>query len=72
MAHPPGSVRDAIIKFLSQAGKEARVREIRAGISKELGDVPASSVRSYLNLNVATVFERTAHGTYRLKKKEKK
>jgi site-specific DNA-methyltransferase (adenine-specific) len=32
-----------------------------------IGDVPASSVRSYLNLNTPETFERTGRGKYRLR-----
>jgi hypothetical protein len=68
MARPPGTVRDAIVGYLSDGDKDASVSEIREAVSKHLGRVPASSVRSYLNLNVPSVFERTARGRYRLKK----
>lgn len=70
MARPPGTVRDAIRAFLSEAG-EASVAEIRAAVTKNLGNVPASSIRSYLNLNAPAQFERTGRGRYRLKKKLK-
>ena len=62
----PGEVRDAIVKFLSSRG-EASVAEIRQGVSAHLGgEVAASSIRSYLNLNTPTMFERTGRGRYRL------
>jgi site-specific DNA-methyltransferase (adenine-specific) len=67
MARAPGTVRDAILRYLSVEGREASVAEIREAIAAELGTVPASSVRSYLNLNVPDVFERTGRGRYRLK-----
>jgi DNA modification methylase len=70
MARAPGTVRDAILAYLSEAG-EASVGEIRAAVAKKLGDVPASSIRSYLNLNAPDQFERTGRGRYRLKKKLK-
>jgi hypothetical protein len=70
MARAPGTIRDAIVGYLSAADKEASISEIRAAIAKQLGDVSPSSVRSYLNLNVPRTFERTARGTYRLKKKD--
>ena len=41
MKHPPGTVRDAIIAYLS---------EIKNAVESKIGDVPASSVRSYLRL----------------------
>jgi len=72
MARAPGTIRDAIISYLSQAEEnQASVKEISAAVSNMLGDVPASSVRSYLNLNVPEIFERTDRGRYRLKKKLK-
>ncbi len=70
MARSPGTIRDAILAFLSETtGREASVAEIGAAVAKKLGVVPASSIRSYLNLNVPDQFERTARGRYRLKKK---
>jgi site-specific DNA-methyltransferase (adenine-specific) len=69
MARAPGSIRDAIMAYLAERETGASVSEIREGIEKQLGKVPASSVRSYLNLNVPEKFERTSRGSYRLKKK---
>jgi DNA topoisomerase IB len=70
MARAPGTIRDAILAYLSEAAeREASVGEIRAAVAKKLGNVPASSIRSYLNLNVPDLFERTSRGRYRLKKK---
>lgn len=72
MARAPGTIRDAIISYLSQAEEnEASVKDISAAVSNKLGQVSASSVRSYLNLNVPEIFERTDRGRYRLKKKLK-
>jgi len=70
MARAPGTVRDAILGYLSETpAQEASLEEIRAAVTKRLGSVPASSVRSYLNLNVPEIFEHTGRGRYRLKKK---
>jgi DNA modification methylase len=69
MALAPGSIRDAIIAYLSQHDAGASVAQISAAVEKRLGKVAASSVRSYLNLNVPEKFERTGRGSYRLKKK---
>ncbi len=72
MARAPGTIRDAIVAYLSEAvDREGSVREIQAAVAKKLGDVPASSIRSYLNLNVPEQFERIGRGRYRLKKKLK-
>lgn len=62
----PGSVRDAIIEYLDLVGEDRSVGEIRAAVSAKLGDVGATSVRSYLSLNTPQLFERTARGRYRL------
>jgi site-specific DNA-methyltransferase (adenine-specific) len=70
MARAPGTIRDAILSFLSDApGQEASVKDIKAAVAKNLGEVSASSIRSYLNLNVPETFERIGRGRYRLKKK---
>ena len=69
MARAPGSIRDAIVEHLSQVGDDASLQEIRKAVVDRLGEVSSSSVRSYLNLNVPQVFERTGRGRYRLKKK---
>jgi DNA modification methylase len=72
MARAPGTIRDAILAFLSEvAGQEASVQEIHAAVASKIGSVPASSIRSYLNLNVPDQFERIGRGRYRLKKKLK-
>jgi DNA modification methylase len=72
MARAPGTIRDAIISYLSQTeDNEASVKDISAAVSNKLGKISASSVRSYLNLNVPEIFERTDRGRYRLKKKLK-
>ena len=65
----PGQVRDAIVSSL-RSRDEASVSEIRQDVSDQLGgEVPASSVRSYLNLNTPGTFERTGRGRYRLRNK---
>jgi hypothetical protein len=70
MARAPGTVRDAIIEFLSKADS-ASLAEIRAAVARKLGVVAASSIRSYLTLNVPKTFERVGRGNYRLKSKTK-
>lgn len=62
----PGLVRDSIVDFLSAIGGDASTREIMQAVTSRLGDVPSSSVRSYLNLNTPKTFERTGRGRYRL------
>lgn len=63
----PGAVRDAILTYFVKEKREVSVAEISAAVEKTLGGpVPASSVRSYLNLNTPGQFIRTGHGKYRL------
>ena len=62
----PGQVRDAIIAFFQNHRGVASVAEIRKAVEQQLGEVPRSSVRSYLNLN-PKIFERTDRGQYRLR-----
>lgn len=70
MVRAPGTVRDAILGYLSEVtNNEASIGEIRAALTSKLGPIPASSIRSYLNLNVPATFERISRGRYRLKKK---
>lgn len=66
MALAPGVVRDSIISFMSALDRDVTLDEIHGAVTLRLGAVPESSVRSYLNLNVPTVFERTGRGKYRL------
>lgn len=63
----PGEIRDAIVGVLSVWDREASVTEIEEAVSRRLGGVPGSSVRSYLNLNTPDIFERPRRGYYTLK-----
>ena len=65
MSVAPGQVRDSIVAYLSAVGN-ASLEEIYGFVGAELGEVPASSVRSYLNLNTPGRFARTAKGRYSL------
>jgi DNA modification methylase len=67
VTHRPGHIRDSIISYLSALGGDASVAEISQAVATQLGGVSSSSVRSYLNLNVPDVFERTGRGRYRIK-----
>jgi DNA modification methylase len=67
----PGSVRESIVSFLSSA-ESASVSEIREAVIAKIGDVPCSSVRSYLNINTPEIFERTARGRYQLRDRKAK
>lgn len=62
----PGAIRDSIVGYLKLVDV-ASVAEISGAVTDKLGDVSASSVRSYLNLNVPDLFERVERGKYRLK-----
>lgn len=64
---PPGSVRDAIIRVLSARPDGASAAEISRAVNDSLGSTPASSVRSYLNLNTPKWFVRTERGVYQLR-----
>ena len=66
---PPGSVRDAVLSLLRSRPDGATVGEIRKAVEQLIGAVPASSVRSSLNLQAkAGILERTQYGHYRLRK----
>jgi site-specific DNA-methyltransferase (adenine-specific) len=59
------------VSFLSSA-ESASVSEIREAVIAKIGDVPCSSVRSYLNINTPEIFERTARGRYQLRDRKAK
>lgn len=69
LRYPPGHVRDAVINIMSLTSKPLSVKEIERRISKIVGPMPSSSVRSYLRLNTPDVFVREEHGVYRLREK---
>jgi site-specific DNA-methyltransferase (adenine-specific) len=61
----PGQVRDAIVDVL-KAAHSASVSQIAQGVEQRIGPVPASSVRSYLQLNTPELFVRQERGQYAL------
>lgn len=67
MKQQPGAVRDSIIRTLAARPKGAAVKEIVQAVNESLGPTPASSVRSYLNLNAPRLFVRSARGVYQLR-----
>lgn len=67
MSIAPGVIRDSIVDYLAAMGSDASTHEIAAAVRHRVGDVPQSSVRSYLSLNTPKTFERTGRGRYRLK-----
>jgi site-specific DNA-methyltransferase (adenine-specific) len=64
MANAPGRIRDSIVTYLGARGADASLEEISLAVSGDLGDVPSSSIRSYLNLNTPQMFKRTGLGRY--------
>ena len=50
------------------AAESASISEICEAVSSHLGNVPSSSVRSYLNIKTPELFERTERGRYKLRK----
>lgn len=64
MRRRPGEVRDAIVQVLSERAGAASVKEIADGVTGLIGDVPPSSVRSYLQLNTPTLFARMDRAQY--------
>lgn len=68
MSLAPGLIRDSIVEFLNAFDGEASMAELTAAVHKRVGEVPDSSIRSYLNLNTPSIFERTGRGRYRLKR----
>lgn len=66
MRRRPGEVRDAIVRVLDAKASATSVQEITDGVVELIGDVPASSVRSYLRLNTPTLFARMDRAQYSL------
>lgn len=60
----PGEVRDAIVQVLEGRSSPASVQEISSDVARLIGDVPASSVRSYLRLNTPQLFARMDRAQY--------
>lgn len=67
MRKRPGEVRDAIVSVLTTQPRGASVSEITNQVRSLIGDVPASSVRSYLQLNTPGLFARMERAQYSLK-----
>lgn len=66
MKQMPGTVRDSIIRTLSARPNGASVKDIVDAVNETLGPTPASSIRSYLNLNAGRYFVRSERGIYKL------
>ena len=67
MRRRPGQVRDAIVSVLEARPRGASVAEITQHVTSLLGEVPASSIRSYLQLNTPELFARMDRAQYVLK-----
>ena len=65
--HRPGEVRDAIVDVLSLRPAGASLPDIEREVRDRIGDVPSSSIRSYLRLNTPSVFARTERAHYLLR-----
>src|SRR5260221_4565769 len=63
----PGEVRDAIVSVLESKPHGASVSDITQQVTALIGEVPASSVRSYLQLNTPELFARMDRAQYVLK-----
>jgi site-specific DNA-methyltransferase (adenine-specific) len=62
----PGEVRDAIVRVLEARPHGATVAEITEEVAALIGEVPPSSIRSYLRLNTPTLFARMDRAQYAL------
>jgi len=62
----PGEIRDAIVEVLEGRPGGASVQEIGVQVARLIGDVPPSSVRSYLRLNTPELFARMDRAQYSL------
>jgi site-specific DNA-methyltransferase (adenine-specific) len=62
----PGVIRDSIIQYLALVGGDASTDEIVTAVTRTVGRISQSSVRSYLSLNTPKTFERVNRGRYRL------
>lgn len=67
MSLAPGVIRDSIVDYLTMVAGDASTDEIIDAVKRRIGEVPSSSVRSYLSLNTPKTFERMARGRYRLR-----
>lgn len=64
MRRRPGEVRDAIVQVLEGRSSGASIQQITDEVVSMIGDVPASSVRSYLRLNTPELFVRMDRAQY--------
>lgn len=67
MRRRPGEVRDAIVQVLERRPEAASVQQITNDVVALIGEVPPSSIRSYLRLNTPELFARMDRAQYALK-----
>jgi DNA modification methylase len=60
----PGEVRDAIVQVLDGRPRGPTVAEITHEVARLIGEVPPSSIRSYLRLNTPALFARLDRAQY--------
>jgi len=65
--YAPGRIRDAILQAMTLTSEPLSVKDIQDRVSKVIGPIPTSSVRSYLRLNTPDLFVRENRGVYHLK-----
>lgn len=65
--YAPGRIRDAILQVMTLTSEPLSVKDIEDRVSKVIGPIPTSSVRSYLRLNTPDLFVRENRGVYHLK-----
>ena len=63
----PGEVRDAIVEVLRHSPEGSSVGQITGEVGRLIGEVPPSSVRSYLQINTPELFARMDRGQYVLR-----
>ncbi len=63
---PHGALRDELISILSPRPDGLRLVDIEAKVREKHPHVASSSVRSYLNNHVGSLFERVGRGVYRM------
>jgi DNA modification methylase len=64
MRRRPGEVRDAIVQVLEGRQRGASLQEITSEVVELIGDVPPSSIRSYLQSNTPALFARMERAQY--------
>jgi site-specific DNA-methyltransferase (adenine-specific) len=62
----PGVVRDAIIEVLAGTAQPLSPKEIHEMVSARIGETPASSIRSYLQNNSETLFNKVGRAKYEI------